>query len=229
MTLGHKGHPLTLAIDGPAGAGKSTVAKLVARRLGYLYIDTGAMYRALTHKALREGISPDDRERLDRMAEETQLELVRHAQGVRVLVDGVDVTREIRMPEVSRAVSQVSSSAGLRRRMIALQREMGQRGGVVMDGRDIGSVVLPHADRKFFVTASLAERARRRAGQLVAQGHAVDLKALEEEIALRDQLDENKGESSLRQTADAIYVDTTGLTIDEVVETILSHCREEAT
>lgn len=228
MTLGPTSRPLTIAIDGPAGAGKSTVAKLVARRLGYLYIDTGAMYRALAYKALQEGVSPSDQERLDAMAVTSQVELLRQPQGVRVLLDGQDVTREIRTPEVSRIVSKVSSSPGLRRRMVELQRQMGGQGGIVMDGRDIGSVVLPTADRKFFVTASLAERARRRAGQLSAQGHAVDLAALEEEIHQRDLQDENKGESSLRRVPDAIFVDTTGSTVDEVVEIILSYCRGES-
>ncbi|OTA40206.1 MAG: cytidylate kinase, partial [Symbiobacterium thermophilum] len=181
---------LVIAMDGPAGAGKSTVARIVANRLGYLYIDTGAMYRALALKALRLGIPESDGEALADLAESTEVELRRAPDGGnRVLLDGEDVTAEIRSPAVSAVVSQVSAVPRLRQRLIEIQRSMARAGGVVMDGRDIGSYVLPHADRKFYITASLQERARRRVAQLRAEGHEADLAAVEAEIARRDEQD----------------------------------------
>jgi CMP/dCMP kinase len=212
-------------MDGPAGAGKSTVAKLVAQRLGYLYIDTGAMYRALALKALRTGVDISDDDALAAMAGLTAVRLERGESGNRVFLDGAEVTAEIREPEIDRIVSRVSASRGLRHYMVAAQRAIAGEGCVVMDGRDIGSYVLPEADRKFFVTASLEERTRRRAEQLEQSGHAVDVAQLQADIARRDEQDRNKGEHSLVQTPDAIYIDTTGRSIEEVVAEILSHCR----
>lgn len=219
-------HGLTIAMDGPAGAGKSTLAKLVAQRLGYLYVDTGAMYRALALKALRLGIDPADDEALAAMAGKTSVRLERGVgTSNRVFLDGEDVSAEIREPRVDRIVSRVSAAPGLRKYMVQAQREMGRAGGVVMDGRDIGSYVLPDADVKLFVTASLAERALRRQQQQAEAGHTVPLAQLEAEIARRDEQDMNKGESSLVQTPDAILIDTTGRGIDDVVAEILAHCR----
>ncbi|HEY8346281.1 MAG TPA: (d)CMP kinase [Symbiobacteriaceae bacterium] len=219
---------LTIAIDGPAGAGKSTVARILANRLGYLYVDTGAMYRALALKALRTGVPIDDDEALAQMAANTDIRLEKSPSGDnRVLLDGEDVTAEIREPRVDRVVSRVSAAPGLRRCMAELQRAMARGGGVVMDGRDIGSHVLPDADVKFFVTASLEERARRRQKQQAEAGHFQDLKELEAEIARRDEQDCNKGVGSLVRTPDAIYVDTTGKGVDEVVEEMLAYCRRE--
>jgi len=215
-----------IAMDGPAGAGKSTVARIVANRLGYLYIDTGAMYRALALKALRLGIPETDAEALAALAETTRVELQRTPDGGnRVLLDGEDVTAEIRSPAVSAIVSQVSAVPRLRQRLIEVQRAMARSGGVVMDGRDIGSYVLPDADRKFYITASLEERARRRLAQLRAEGHDADLAAVAAEIARRDAQDMNKGEHSLRQLPESIVIDTTGKGVEEVVEEILRHCR----
>jgi cytidylate kinase len=223
----HGHRRLTIALDGPAGAGKSTVAKIVANRLGYLYVDTGAMYRALALKALRLGIAPTDEARLTAMAAETDLRLERGEAGNRVFLDGEEVTELIRSPEVTAVVSQVSAAMGLRHHMVEAQRAMARAGGVVMDGRDIGSYVLPNADRKFFVTASLEERARRRFHEWQAKGHQVDLAQLMAEIQRRDEQDMNKGPGSLVQTPEAIVIDTTGRTIDDVVNQILSHCRSD--
>jgi cytidylate kinase len=220
-----RNRPLTIALDGPAGAGKSTVAKIVANRLGYLYVDTGAMYRALALKALRQGIDPNDEEGLTSMAGKTNVRLERGEAGNRVFLDGEEVTDLIRSPEVTAVVSKVSSAMGLRHYMVEAQRAMGAAGGVVMDGRDIGSYVLPRADRKFFVTASLAERAARRHKEWVAKGHHVDLDQLQAEIQARDEQDMNKGPGSLVQTPDAIVIDTTGRPIEDVVAEILAHCR----
>lgn len=217
---------LTIAMDGPAGAGKSTLAKIVAQRLGYLYIDTGSMYRALALKAHRTGIPITDDDALTAMAAATSVRLERSATGGnRVFLDGVEVTAELREPDVDRIVARVSAAKGLRKYMIQIQREIARNGGIVMDGRDIGSYVLPDADVKFFITASLRQRALRRQEQLAQTGSAVDLSDLQAEIARRDAQDMNKGEHSLIQTPDAILIDTTGRTVDDVVGEILSHCR----
>lgn len=214
----------TIAMDGPAGAGKSTLAKLLAERLGYLYVDTGAMYRALALKALRAGVPTDDDAALTAMAAQTCVRLERADDGNRVFLDDEEVTHAIREPEVERIVSRVSSALGLRHYIIDQQRQMALQGGVVMDGRDIGSYVLPDADVKFFVTASLEERARRRQEQQAAKGHQIPLDELIQEIARRDEQDRNKGEHSLIQTPDAILIDTTGRSVDDVMDQILSHC-----
>lgn len=213
-------------MDGPAGAGKSTLAKIVAAELGYLYVDTGAMYRALALKALRLGLESQNQAVLAEMAARSDLRLERSADGGnRVFLDGADVTREIRDPAVSAIVSRVSAAPGLRQYLIEAQRTMAAQGGVVMDGRDIGSYVLPNADLKFYVTASLEERARRRQEQLAGAGHQVELAVLKADIARRDESDMNKGESSLVLLPDSIVIDTSGKSIDEALAEILSHCR----
>lgn len=213
-------------MDGPAGAGKSTLAKILANHLGYLYVDTGAMYRALALKSLRLSIDSHDAEALAAMAAGSEVRLERTADGGnRVFLDGEEVTREIRNPAVTAIVSRVSAVPALRQHMIEAQRAMAARGGVVMDGRDIGSYVLPNADLKFYVTASLEERARRRQEQLERAGHKVDLEALKADITNRDASDMNKGENSLVLLPESIVIDTTGKTIDEALAEILSHCR----
>jgi len=218
---------LVIAMDGPAGAGKSTLAKIVASRLSYLYIDTGAMYRALALKALRMGLDIGDDAALSEMAGASAVRLERGSSGVKVLLDGEDVTVDIRTPEVNRVVSRVSSAMGLRRYLVDAQRQMARQGGVVMDGRDIGSHVLPDADVKFFVTASLKERAIRRQQQLAKAGHKISLAETEAEIAVRDHQDRNKGEGSLVQTPGAVLIDTTGRSVEDVVEEILMRCRRD--
>lgn len=225
MTAHELSRRLTIAIDGPAGAGKSTVAKKVADRLGYLYIDTGAMYRALTLKALQAQVDLDDDAALGRLAEVTRIELQRGEQGNRVFLDGVEVTEAIRSPEVTRNVSRVSAAAEVRRPIVELQRQLAAGGGVVVDGRDIASHVLPNAECKFFVTASLQERARRRQADLAARGYEASLEELAAEIERRDTYDSNRAVAPLTRVPDAHLVDTTGLTIEQVIDLILAHCR----
>ncbi|MFZ5813669.1 MAG: (d)CMP kinase [Bacillota bacterium] len=226
MTQTGEPRALVIAMDGPAGAGKSTLARIVANRLGYLYVDTGAMYRALALKALRTGVDLEDDSALAAMAATSEVRLERAPDGGnRVLLDGVDVSREIREPAVTAIVSRVSAVPALRQYMVRTQRGMATRGGVVMDGRDIGSYVLPNADLKFYVTASLQERALRRQEQLARAGHQISLAELEADIARRDEADMNKGEHSLVRLPDSIIIDTTNKTVDEVVDEILSHCR----
>lgn len=207
-----------IAIDGPAGAGKSTVAKLLARRLNYLYVDTGAMYRALTCKALRQGIDLTNEEALTFLAENTNIKLVPGADGNRVLLDGEDVTPCLRRPEVNGAVSLVARVPGVRHRLVALQREMAAQQPVVMDGRDIGSYVLPEAEHKFYLTATLEERSRRRWLELQAQGLKVTVEEVRRELEARDRLDSERAVGPLVVPPDAICLDTTGLSPEEVVE-----------
>lgn len=215
-----------IAIDGPAGAGKSTVAKIVAKRLGYLYIDTGAMYRALTQKALRLGMDVQNADNLTELAEKTDIVLISPAdQGQRVFCDGEDVTELIRTPEVSQRVSWVAMVEGVRRRMVIMQRQMAANGGVVMDGRDIGTYVLPDAEYKFFLTASIEERAVRRKQELADKGYEVDLTLLISEIRERDKMDSERLFAPLKKAPDAIVIDSTGLSIDEVAEKMLAYCQ----
>ncbi|MBQ7705855.1 MAG: (d)CMP kinase [Selenomonadaceae bacterium] len=201
--------------DGPAGAGKSTVSKIVAAKLGYTYIDTGAMYRAV---ALKSSRSCDD---LIAIIDDINIELDDKA---RVFLDGEDVTTEIRTPEISKLASDVSKFGFVRKRLTELQRKMAERGSVIMDGRDIGTQVLPNADLKIFLTASLDERARRRFEELQAKGQAVNLDAIKKEIALRDKQDTEREIAPLKKAFDAILIDSTNLTIDEVAGKILTLC-----
>lgn len=219
--------PLVIAIDGPAGAGKSTVSRRVARELGLLFLDTGAMYRALTWKALELGIDLADEERLGRLAQESRIDLVAHADGDRVLIDGADVTEVIRHPRVTSRVSEVARVPAVRTVLVERQQALGKSGGVVAEGRDIGTVVFPQASVKIFLVASSGERARRRAQDLAQAGHAVDLAALEAEIVRRDGLDSARAVAPLRPAEDAIHVDSDRLSIDEVVETILALARQK--
>ncbi len=209
-----------IAIDGPAGAGKSTVAKIVAEKLGYTYIDTGAMYRGVAWKTLRDDKDAPD-EAILRAVHDIDVRLACTESGTRVTVDGTDVTAEIRTPEVTHIVSRVAALGPVREKMVELQRAMAADGAVVMDGRDIGTNVLPNADVKIFLTASVEERARRRYDEMVAKGYAVNFDALKDEIASRDKQDSERAISPLRQAEDAVLLDSTALTIDEVVARIL--------
>jgi len=209
-----------IAIDGPAGAGKSTVAKIVAEKLGYTYIDTGAMYRAVAWKTLQQSSEATD-EAILRAVEGIDVRLACTDSGTRVTVDGTDVTEEIRTPEVTHIVSRVAALGPVREKMVELQRAMAADGAVVMDGRDIGTNVLPNADVKIFLTASVEERARRRYDEMKEKGYAVDFDDLKKEIASRDKQDSERVISPLRQAEDAILLDSTALSIDAVVARIM--------
>ncbi len=211
---------LIVAVDGPAGSGKSTTARQLAQKLGYLYLDTGAMYRAFTLKVLREKIDPDDWEALEKFASQTEIKLLPDASGIRVYLDGEDVTDLIRTPEIDRIISQVSRVKAVRERMVALQRKIGKNGGVVAEGRDIGTVVFPNADVKVFLVASPQERARRRLNELQAKGVTISLDEVLADIQRRDKIDSTRKISPLKKAGDAIEVDTTNLSIDEQVEKI---------
>ncbi|HXB54397.1 MAG TPA: (d)CMP kinase [Vicinamibacteria bacterium] len=208
-----------LAIDGPSGAGKSTAGRALAARLGYLYIDTGAMYRALALKALRARVPLDEEEALAGLCRASRIEL---AEGGKVLLDGKEVTADIRAPEVSGAASRVSVHPSVRREMVARQRELGRDGGAVLDGRDIGTVVFPDAEVKFYLDADPALRARRRHAELARAGVAVPLEAVEREVRERDHIDTHRPVSPLATAKDAIYLDTSRLSPEEVVEEMLA-------
>lgn len=217
---------MTIAMDGPAGAGKSTVAKLVAEKLHIHYVDTGAMYRAIAYGVLHNSASMDEaaiHETVKTMKITVQyIENVQH-----VYVDGVDVSDRIRTPEVSSAASQLAVYAVVREKLLDLQREIAREWDVVMDGRDIGTVVLPNADLKIYITADASERARRRALEMEQKGEKnIDLVWMENEIRQRDARDMNRAISPLRQAEDAVLVDTTHMTIDEVVNTICQLAKE---
>lgn len=216
---------LVVAIDGPAGAGKSTVAKLAAKELGYTYIDTGAMYRAVAWKTLQAGKDVTDALILD-VVRDIDVRLA-YANGVtQVFVDGQDITGEIRTPEVSHIVSQVAALGPVREKMVDLQRRMATEGGVLMDGRDIATHVLPNADVKIFLTASIEERAQRRWKEMKEKGYDMSLEELQKDIAARDKADSEREISPLVQADDATLLDTTGLSIDGVVARILAMCSE---
>ncbi len=215
-----------VAIDGPTAAGKSTVARAVARRFGFLYVDTGAMYRSVALAALKWGVDLDDSQGLADLARDLSIELEAVGEECRVLVDGEDVTSSIRSPEVSAASSLVSAVAGVREILVARQRAMGAAGGVVMEGRDIGTVVFPDADVKVFLEASLEARARRRWEELRARGVAVELDEVRRSETERDSRDRTRDLSPLRPAADAVVVDTTGQGGAQVIEAVVRLVQE---
>lgn len=217
---------IQIAIDGPAAAGKSTIAKKTAELLGYTYVDTGAMYRAITYKAIQLNIDLQDGENLTKLLQETSIELKPSPEGQLVFLDNQEVTEEIRSKEVTGSVSIVAAHANLRKEMVLRQVEMGKHGGIVMDGRDIGTHVLTNAELKIFMSASVEERARRRFIENAKRGINTSLEELMAEIALRDKLDSEREASPLIQADDAIFIDTTSLSIDEVSEKIMKLATE---
>ncbi|MBB5336544.1 (d)CMP kinase [Pectinatus brassicae] len=212
-----------IAIDGPAGAGKSTVAQLVAAQLKYVYIDTGAMYRAVAWKILQETTAENvTNEFITASINDIDVRLSYIEEKTKVEVNGQDITDQLKIPAVNKLVSQVASIGQVREKLVDLQRKMAKDGAVVMDGRDIASNVLPNADLKIFLTASVEERAQRRFKEMKNKGYAVALNELKTDIAARDRADMQRKISPLVQTKDAVLLDTTAMNIDEVVQKILS-------
>lgn len=212
---------LIIAIDGPAGSGKSTTARLVAKRIGYTYLDTGAFYRALTLKVLDAGIALEDAASILQLAAATQIELQPHEEKNRIWLDGREVTNMIREPRVTNAVAPIAANPEVRALMVEKQRAIGRNGGVVMEGRDIGTVVFPQAEVKIFMQASLEARARRRQEELAAMGIARDFTTLKAEIAERDEKDTSRKHAPLLRAPDAVLLDTTQMTIAQQVDFIV--------
>jgi CMP/dCMP kinase len=217
-----------IAIDGPSGAGKSTLAKRLAKDLGFTYLDTGAMYRALALKILQTGVDLANEVALSTLVANTDINLVEQAGSLRVFLDGVEVSRSIRMPEVSQMASKASALKVVRQRMLELQRDIGRKGSVVAEGRDIGTVVFPKAEVKIFLDASVEERARRRFEELRDVGGDVSLEATLREIKERDQRDSERDLAPLRKAVDAIAIDNSSLSANEVAERALEQIRKKS-
>lgn len=222
-----RGKGIIIAIDGPAGAGKSTVARELARRLGYVYVDTGAMYRVVALIAIETGADSQDGKRMGEIASRVRIRFEpRPDGGQSVFADDRDVTRAIRAEEVGEWASKVSTRPEVRDRLVALQREMGARGGVVLEGRDIGTVVFPDADLKFFLEASAEERGRRRHRELEVRGLFVPIEEIVADIEQRDRRDQSRAHSPLRCALDAERIDSTRMTADEVLRYLVRRCQE---
>lgn len=212
-----------IAIDGPAGAGKSTIAKMAAKELNYIYIDTGAMYRGVAWLVLQKYNTPVTTKDILSVLENIDIHLAYDQNGTMlVYVNNQDVSTKIRTPEVTALVSQVAAISQVRAKMVELQRKMAQKGAVLMDGRDIGTCVLPNADLKIYLTASVEERARRRAKELQEKGYDVDVEKIKQDITMRDEADINREISPLKQADDAILLDTTNMNIQEVLQAIIN-------
>ena len=216
---------MIIAIDGPSGAGKSTLAKRLAKELGFIYVDTGAMYRALALKVLREGVDLADDASMARLIGSTTIDLRQVEGALQVLLDGADVAAEIRTPQVSQMASKASALGAVRARLLELQRDMARRGSIVAEGRDIGTVVFPQAEVKIFLQASAAERARRRFAELQGAGQSVDLTETLREIEERDKRDSERDLAPLLQADDALMIDSSSLDADQVTARVLAHIR----
>jgi len=215
---------MIVAIDGPAGAGKSTIARMIAQKMGFLYIDTGAMYRALTLKALENKIDLGDSAGLVETARNSRIDLSNNQDGtLKVLLDGRDVTGQIRQPLITKFVSDIAKIKGVREVMLGLQRKLGSRRDAVLDGRDIGTVVFPDADKKFYLDANFKERVGRRHKELNESGQDVPLADVESDLSNRDKIDSTREFAPLKKAEDAVYVDTTDLSIEEVVNSVLEY------
>ncbi|HDR3651859.1 (d)CMP kinase [Bacillus sp. WL1] len=212
---------ISIAIDGPAAAGKSTVAKVVAKKLAYVYIDTGAMYRTITYAALEQKVDIENEEQLMEVVKNVKIEFQQGEDTQLVFLNGQDVSEVIRTPEVTNRVSIVAKHRLVREEMVRRQQELAEKGGVVMDGRDIGTHVLPDAEVKIFMLASVEERAERRHLENMNKGFDSNLEQLKEEIAQRDKLDSEREVSPLKKADDALELDTTSLSIEEVVQKIM--------
>lgn len=216
-----------IAIDGPAGAGKSTVARGVAGALGYRYVDTGAMYRAVTLLALEKNININDHHSLSKLAQDAKIDIINNSGGeITVLLNGADVSETIRTPRVTKIVSDVSKVPGVRSVLVDIQKMMARSGGVVMEGRDIGTVVLPDARYKFYLVASALERAGRRARDLERMGFCVNIEELAEDILRRDYIDSSRAVNPLKPAEDAIILDCTSMTAEEVIAMIVTTVTE---
>jgi len=217
---------MIVAIDGPAGAGKSTVAKILAQRMGFLYIDTGAMYRALTLKAIQNNVNIQDTTAVVELAKNTSIDLVHNPSGpLKVSIDGADVSQKIREPRITKLVSDIARIKGVREIMLLLQRKLGQAGDVVLDGRDIGTVVFPDAERKFYIDAQFLERVNRRYKELLGSGQKITRDEIDADLRNRDTIDTTREVAPLRKAEDAIYIDTTTMSIEEVVNKVLTYIR----
>lgn len=217
----------SIAIDGPAGAGKSTIAKMIAKRMQLIYVDTGAMYRAMAVYLLREGIKPEEEERISQMCRKADI-TIGYEQGEQVVyLDGENVNSLLRTEKVGEMASKSSVNAEVRKKLVELQQKLAATAEVIMDGRDIGTCVLPNADIKIYLTADSAVRAKRRFEELKAMGEQADLAKIEEDIRERDNRDMNREISPLKQAEDAILVDTSNMSIEQVVQEIISICGKE--
>lgn len=212
---------LTIAIDGPSGAGKSTAAKALARRLGYVVIDTGAMYRSVALRIKEESISPEDERAVKQLASSLHITFIIEGERTLISCDGKDMTDLIRTPEISRLASTISKQEEVRKAMVKRQREMGREGGVILEGRDIGTVVFPKADIKFYLDAESEIRGKRRYDEMVGKGAGVDLEEIQEELKQRDHQDSHREHSPLKKAEDAISIDSTHRSVEEVVEEMI--------
>ena len=213
---------MIIAIDGPAGAGKSTIARLIAQKMGFLYIDTGAMYRALTLKVIDKGIDTKDAGKIIELAKNTSIDLINKPDGsLKVSLDGKDVSQEIREPRVTKFVSDVAKIKEVREIMVLLQRKLGESRDACLDGRDIGTVVFPDADYKFYLDAHFSERVNRRHKELKGMGRDIAWTDVEGDLGNRDTIDSTREHGPLKRADDAIFIDTTQLSINEVVEKVL--------
>jgi len=226
VIYGKNNRELIIAIDGPSGAGKSTITRLLADRLGYVFLDTGAMYRAVALAAQRKGVAADDDGALEEICRTIRISFMRNNGCCRVILDDEDISEFIRAPEISLLTSRISTRKVVREFMLRLQREMARDGGVILEGRDIGTVVFPDADVKFFLSASAEERGRRRYAELKAAGKDVDLRTTIAEVMQRDEQDVRREHAPLRRADDAVGIDSTLLTIDQVLERMERAVRE---